>query len=114
MEEHLRLFNKPVMEIITGHEAWPGSFFMPASQFPGKARKLISCGSNTEGSAHYAEQMMVEGFGNGDPKVKPGAAFRSGCEMSVIFRVLSDFHRDFIRQGSNSDSPYCEGLIQVL
>jgi uncharacterized protein (DUF885 family) len=72
-EEHLRLFNKPVMDIVTIHEAFPGHYiqFLYAKQFPTKTRKLTYCGTNVEGWAHYTEQMMVEeGFGNGDPKVK--------------------------------------------
>ena len=71
-EEHLRLFNAPVMKIVTIHEAFPGHFvqFLYASQFPTKTRKLIGVASNAEGWAHYAEQMMVEeGYGAGDPKV---------------------------------------------
>ncbi|MFN0106543.1 MAG: DUF885 domain-containing protein [Bryobacteraceae bacterium] len=72
-EEHLRLYNKPVLDIITVHEAFPGHFtqFIFANQFPTRTRKLYSCSSNAEGWAHYAEQMMLEeGFGNGDPKLK--------------------------------------------
>jgi uncharacterized protein (DUF885 family) len=72
-EEHLRLFNRPVMQMITIHEAWPGHFlqFLYASQFPTKTRKLASCSTNVEGWAHYSEQMMVEeGYGNGDLKIK--------------------------------------------
>jgi uncharacterized protein (DUF885 family) len=72
-EEHLRLFNRPVLNLITIHEAWPGHYlqFLYSSQFPTKTRKLISCASNVEGWAHYSEQMMLEqGFGNGDLKIK--------------------------------------------
>jgi uncharacterized protein (DUF885 family) len=72
-EEHLRLFNRPVMQMITIHESWPGHFlqFLYARQFPTKTRKLAYCSTNVEGWAHYSEQMMVEeGFGNGDPKIK--------------------------------------------
>jgi uncharacterized protein (DUF885 family) len=61
------------MDIITIHEAFPGHFvqFLYAKQFPTKTRKLISCGTNAEGWAHYGEQMMIEqGFGNGDPKIR--------------------------------------------
>src|SRR5262249_6818433 len=49
-EEHLRLFNAPVMQIITIHEAFPGHYiqFLYAKQFPTKTRKLIYCGSNVE------------------------------------------------------------------
>ena len=77
-EEHLRLFNKPVMDIITIHEAYPGHYtqFLYAKQFPSKTRKMLSTRSNAEGWAHYAEQMMIEeGFGGGDPKVTARAAF---------------------------------------
>lgn len=72
-EEHLRLFNRPVMQMITIHESWPGHFlqFLYSKQFPTKTRKLAYCSTNVEGWAHYSEQMMVEeGYGNGDPKTK--------------------------------------------
>lgn len=72
-EEHLRLYNRPVMDLITIHEAFPGHYvqFLYAKQFPTKVRKLVFCGTNAEGWAHYAEQMMLEeGFGGGDPKIR--------------------------------------------
>ena len=72
-EEHLRLFNPPVVAMINVHEAFPGHYlqFLYAKQFPTKTRKLIFCGTNVEGWAHYTEQMMVdEGFGGGDPKIR--------------------------------------------
>jgi uncharacterized protein (DUF885 family) len=72
-EEHLRLFNRPVIQIITIHEVFPGHYiqFLYAKQFPTKTRKLTYCSSNVEGWAHYTEQMMVEeGYGNGDPKIR--------------------------------------------
>jgi uncharacterized protein (DUF885 family) len=72
-EEHLRLFNAPVMQIITIHEAFPGHYiqFLYAKQYPTKTRKLTYCGSNVEGWAHYCEQMTVEeGYGDGNPKIR--------------------------------------------
>ena len=72
-EEHLRGFNKAVMDMTTVHEAYPGHFtqFVYASQFPTKTRKLIGANTNAEGWAHYTEQMMLEeGFGGGDPKIR--------------------------------------------
>ena len=72
-EEHLRGYNPPVLSIISIHEAYPGHYvqFLNAPQFPTKTRKLIACGTNAEGWAHYAEQMMLEeGFGNGDPRIR--------------------------------------------
>ena len=72
-EEHLRLYNPPVVAMINVHEAYPGHYlqFLYAPKFPTKARKLLFCSSNVEGWAHYCEQMMVdEGFGGSDPKVR--------------------------------------------
>jgi uncharacterized protein (DUF885 family) len=72
-EQHLRLFNAPVMQLITIHEAFPGHYvqFLYAKQYPTKTRKLTACGSNVEGWAHYCEQMTVEeGYGGGDPKIR--------------------------------------------
>ena len=72
-EEHLRLFNRYVVALINVHEAYPGHYlqFLYAPRFPTKTRKLVSVGTNAEGWAHYAEQMMIdEGFGSGDPKIR--------------------------------------------
>ena len=72
-DEHLRLYNPYVMGMINVHEVWPGHYlqFLYGQQFPTKTRKLVFCGTNVEGWAHYSEQMMVdEGFGGGDPKVR--------------------------------------------
>ncbi|HSS01956.1 MAG TPA: DUF885 domain-containing protein [Kofleriaceae bacterium] len=72
-DEHLRLFNLPVVGLINIHEAFPGHYvqFLYSPRFPTKTRKLVGAGSNAEGWAHYAEQMMVDqGFGGGDPKIR--------------------------------------------
>jgi uncharacterized protein (DUF885 family) len=72
-EEHLRMFNFPVTEIVTVHEAFPGHYiqFLYSPRNPTKTRKLLGCNSNIEGWAHYCEQMMVEeGYGGGDPKIR--------------------------------------------
>jgi uncharacterized protein (DUF885 family) len=72
-DEHLRLFNLPVVGLINIHEAFPGHYvqFLYSPRYPTKTRKLLGVGSNAEGWAHYAEQMMVDqGFGGGDPKIR--------------------------------------------
>jgi uncharacterized protein (DUF885 family) len=72
-EEHLRLYNGPVVAMINVHEAYPGHYlqFLYAPRFPTKTRKLARSPSNSEGWAHYAEQMMVDqGFGGGDAKIR--------------------------------------------
>ncbi|MBY0502572.1 MAG: DUF885 domain-containing protein [Bryobacteraceae bacterium] len=71
--EHLRLFNRPVLEMISIHEAFPGHYahFLYAERYPTKTRKLLTTNSTAEGWAHYAEQMMIEqGYGRGDPRLE--------------------------------------------
>ena len=71
-EEHLRLYNPWVVGMINVHEAYPGHYleFLYAPHFPTKTRKLAHSSTNSEGWAHYSEQMMLEqGFGNGDPRM---------------------------------------------
>ena len=73
VQEHLRFYNPPAVAIINVHEAYPGHYlqFLYAKRFPTKTRKLFNCDTNTDGWAHYCEQMMVdEGFGGGDPKIR--------------------------------------------
>jgi uncharacterized protein (DUF885 family) len=72
-EEHLRLYNPSVVQMINVHEVWPGHYlqFLYAPRFPTKTRKLTFSGTNAEGWAHYTEQMMVDqGFGGGSPKIR--------------------------------------------
>ena len=57
------------------HEAYPGHYvqFLWVQQAPTKVRKLMGANSNSEGWAHYSEQMMLdEGYGGGDPKLRLG------------------------------------------
>ncbi len=70
-EEHLRLFNRPVIQIVTIHETFPGHYiqFLYAKQYPTKTRKLTYCGTNVEGWAHYCEQMIPD-EGYGDPRIR--------------------------------------------
>ena len=73
-EEHLRLFNAPVMQIVTIHEAFPGDASSSSMRSSIRRRRGSSptAGSNVEGWAHYCEQMTVEkGYGDSsDPKIR--------------------------------------------
>jgi uncharacterized protein (DUF885 family) len=67
--------NRFTMIAVAIHEVYPGHYvqFLWVPSAPSKIRKLVGCGSNAEGWAHYSEQMMLdEGFGNGDPKLRLG------------------------------------------
>jgi uncharacterized protein (DUF885 family) len=67
--DHLGFFNRASTEIVTIHEALPGHYyqFLALQRVPSRLRQALRCGSNSEGWAHYCEQMMVErGWGGGD------------------------------------------------
>ena len=78
--EYLGAFNRYAIRVTSIHEALPGHYtqFLWLKRQPTKVRKLVGSlhqpwgeiGSNGEGWAHYAEQMMLEqGYGEGDPKL---------------------------------------------
>ena len=92
-EEHLRLYNPPVVAMINVHEAFPGHFlqFLYVQRFPTKIRKLLYCSTNVEGWAHYCEEMMVDqGFGGDDPRFRLAqlqAALLRDCRYVVGIRL---------------------------
>jgi uncharacterized protein (DUF885 family) len=68
-------FNRETVISIAVHEVYPGHYvqFLWVPSAPSKVRKLLGCGSNAEGWAHYSEQMMLDqGYGNGDLKIRLG------------------------------------------
>lgn len=73
IEEHMRAFCKYDILNISVHEAYPGHYVQGLwrRRAPSKTSKIMGCGSNAEGWAHYSEQMMVDqGLMNGDKKLK--------------------------------------------
>jgi len=62
VEEHMRFYCTLDLINTSVHEAYPGHYIQGlwVKQAPSKTRKLLGCGSNIEGWAHYCEQMMVE------------------------------------------------------
>jgi uncharacterized protein (DUF885 family) len=67
--EHLGFYNSHQLEIVSIHEALPGHYyqFLALKKCPSLVRALFGPGSNSEGWAHYCEQMMLEeGYGAGD------------------------------------------------
>jgi uncharacterized protein (DUF885 family) len=75
VEDYMSNFSNGVIIATSVHEAYPGHYiqFLWVQQGLSKTRKLLGCGSNAEGWAHYTEQMMLdEGYGNGDLKLRLG------------------------------------------
>jgi len=58
---------------VSVHEVWPGHYlqFLYGKDFPSDVRKVLGAASNSEGWAHYCEQMVIdEGFHAKDPKYR--------------------------------------------
>ena len=75
-EEHLRLYNKYVMQLITIHEAFPGHYlqFLWSKQFPTKTRKVARRGVKRRrlGALHGADDAGA-GLRRGRSEDAPGA-----------------------------------------
>jgi uncharacterized protein (DUF885 family) len=58
---------------VSVHEVWPGHYlqFLYAKKFPSDVRKVFGATTNSEGWAHYCEQMVIdEGFHADDPRYR--------------------------------------------
>jgi uncharacterized protein (DUF885 family) len=73
IEEYMRNWYPAMISNVSVHEVYPGHYtqFLYAPQFPSKIRKVFGANTNSEGWAHYCEEMMLdEGLGDGDPKLR--------------------------------------------
>ena len=115
-EDWMKGFNNSMIPGTAIHEVFPGHFvqFLWINQSSSKVRKLVSCGSNAEGWAHYTEQMMLdEGYGNGDPKLRMGqledallrnARFIVGIKMHTGNMTLAQAEEFFVKEGYQTAS----------
>jgi uncharacterized protein (DUF885 family) len=104
-------FNRGTIASTAIHEVYPGHYtqFLWVKQAPTKVRKLVGCGSNAEGWAHYGEQMMLdEGYGGGDLKLRLGqlqdallrdARFVAGIEMHTGKMTMDQATEFFVKEG---------------
>jgi uncharacterized protein (DUF885 family) len=110
-EEYMEGFNRGTIVSTAVHEVYPGHYvqFLWIKNAPSKVRKLLGCGSNAEGWAHYTEQMMLdEGYGNGDLKLRLGqlqdallrdARFVAGIEMHTGKMTREQAVEFFVKEG---------------
>jgi uncharacterized protein (DUF885 family) len=111
VSDWMKTFNYSGIPGTAIHEVYPGHFvqFLWIDQRPSKVRKLIYAGTNTEGWAHYCEQMMLdEGYGKGDPKLRLGqlvdallrdARYIVGIQMHTGNMSLEEAKKFFVAQG---------------
>ncbi|MEO8593840.1 MAG: DUF885 domain-containing protein [Candidatus Solibacter sp.] len=110
-EEYLQGFNRGTILSTAVHEVYPGHYtqFLWIAQAPSKVRKLLGCGSNAEGWAHYTEQMMLdEGYGKGNLKLRLGqlqdallrnARFIVGIQMHTGKMTMAEAVEFFVKEG---------------
>ncbi|HEY1242996.1 MAG TPA: DUF885 domain-containing protein [Bryobacteraceae bacterium] len=111
VNEYLADFNHGTIFSTATHEVYPGHYtqFLWLQKIPSKARKLMGCGSNAEGWAHYSEQMMLdEGYGNGDLKLRLGqlqdallrdARYIAGIQMHTGKWTREQAAEFFVKEG---------------
>lgn len=74
-------FNIGTIFSTSTHETYPGHYmqYLWTAQVPTKLRKAVNANTNTEGWAHYCEQMMLEeGYG------QPGTGAKDRTESNYI------------------------------
>jgi uncharacterized protein (DUF885 family) len=110
-EEYLEGFNKGTIISTAVHEVYPGHYtqFVWTARAPSKVRKLLGCGSNAEGWAHYTEQMMLDvGYGDGDRMLRLGqlqdallrnARFIAGIQMHTGKMTMDEATEFFVKEG---------------
>jgi uncharacterized protein (DUF885 family) len=110
-EEYLEDFNRGTIISTATHEVFPGHYtqFLWLQTLSDKVRKLIGCGTNAEGWAHYSEQMMLDqGYGNGDLKLRLGqlqdallrnARYIAGIQMHTGKMTLAQAMDFFVNEG---------------
>lgn len=110
-EEYLEGFNRGTVISTAVHEVYPGHYvqFLWTKNVPTKVRKLLGCGSNAEGWAHYTEQMMLdEGYGKGDLKLRLGqlqdallrnARYIVGIQMHTGKMTFDQAVEFFVKEG---------------
>jgi uncharacterized protein (DUF885 family) len=79
---------------VSVHEVYPGHYlqFLYAKSYPSDVRKVFGANSNSEGWAHYGEQMMLdEGFHAAEPKYRL-AQLQDALLRNVRFLVGIKMH----------------------
>jgi len=110
IEEYMEGFSRGTVVSTSTHEVYPGHYmqYLWSLNAPSKVRKLLYCDSNSEGWAHYTEQMMLDEGYSTDPRIRAGqlidallrdARFIVGIEMHTGTMTLDQAKDFFVKQG---------------
>jgi uncharacterized protein (DUF885 family) len=104
----------PAITNVSVHEVWPGHYlqFLYARNFPSDVRKVFGAATNSEGWAHYCEQMVIdEGFHADDPRYRLAqlqdallrdARFIVGIRLHTKRMTIPEAEAFFIKEGYQS------------
>ena len=104
----------PLITNVSVHEVWPGHYlqFLYARNFPSDIRKVLGAASNSEGWAHYCEQMVIdEGFHADDPRYRLAqlqdallrdARFIVGIRLHTKGMTVAEAEEFFVKEGYQS------------
>jgi uncharacterized protein (DUF885 family) len=104
----------PAISNVSVHEVWPGHYlqFLYAKNFPSDIRKVLGAATNSEGWAHYCEQMVIdEGFHADDPRYRLAQVqdallrdvrFIVGIRMHTRGMTVAEAEEFFMKEGYQS------------
>jgi uncharacterized protein (DUF885 family) len=110
-EEFMRQWYYAAIANVSVHEVWPGHYlqFLYARDFPSDVRKVFGAATNSEGWAHYCEQMVIdEGFHADDPRYRLSqiqdallrdARFIVGIRMHTEGMTVPEAEEFFVKEG---------------
>ncbi len=110
-EDFMRQWYYPLITNVSVHEVWPGHYlqFLYARNFPSDVRKVLGAASNSEGWAHYCEEMVIdEGFHADDPRYRLAqvqdallrdARFIVGIRMHTRGMTMAQAEEFFVKEG---------------
>src|SRR5687767_4686900 len=113
-DEFMSQWYYPAITNVSVHEVWPGHYlqFLYAKNFPSDIRKVLGAATNSEGWAHYCEQMVIdEGFHADDPRYRLAQVqdallrdvrFIVGIRMHTRGMTVAQAEEFFVKEGYQS------------
>lgn len=104
-------WNYPLIANVSVHEVWPGHYlqFLYGRNLSSDVRKVFGAASNSEGWAHYCEQMVIdEGFHADDPRYRLSqiqdallrdVRFIAGIRMHTKGMTVPEAEALFVKEG---------------